>query len=154
MRFVPGRFPETADMVSLQRRFFRLRFPGLGLGAMLLLGAVGPGGCGSAPGPPTDIALAWELTPSPPQTGPAVLTFTLTDSTGGPVTGAEVELEANMAHPGMRPLFATATETAPGRYAARMSFSMAGDWVVLVTFALPDGRMLIRQIDIPGVAVP
>jgi hypothetical protein len=98
------------------------------------------------------IHIEWIVTPDPPRTGDAMLSFTLVDSTAGmPVTRAKVRLEGNMSHPGMMPILSTARETAPGRYEAPLDFTMAGDWIVLVDAELPDGRALHRQIEILGV---
>ena len=91
------------------------------------------------------------IEPQPPQLGPATLTVTLTDAGGQPIAGASVELEGNMSHAGMVPVFATATEVAPGQYRADLEFTMGGDWFILVRADLPDGRSLERQIDVPGV---
>jgi hypothetical protein len=68
-----------------------------------------------------------------------------------PVSGARVTLEGNMTHAGMTPVFAEAKEVEPGRYRATLEFTMAGDWVVLVHAALPDGRKIERQFDVKGV---
>jgi len=56
-----------------------------------------------------------------------------------------------MSHPGMEPVFASATETEPGSYAARMQLTMPGDWVILVQGTLANGERIDRQIDLKGV---
>jgi len=57
-----------------------------------------------------------------------------------------------MSHAGMSPQFAEAKETGAGRYQARLEFSMAGDWVILLHITLRDGtKQLERQFDVPGV---
>ena len=61
-------------------------------------------------------------------------------------------LEGNMSHAGMSPVFAEATEIAPGHYRAIIQLSMAGDWIVQVHLSLPDGLKLDRQFEIKGVA--
>ena len=103
-----------------------------------------------------NVVLAWAILPAPATAGqPSTFTFELTDrETGEPVAGAAAELEANMSHPGMEPVLATAAEVAPGKYEAPLTFSMGGDWFVLVEAALPDGRTLHRQVDVPGVRAP
>jgi hypothetical protein len=68
--------------------------------------------------------------------------LTLRDAAGQPVPAAVLDIEAHMEHPGMAPVVARASETAPGVYGARLSLSMAGDWVVFVTGTLPGGRRL------------
>lgn len=92
------------------------------------------------------------VSPEPPQIGPAAITVGLSDARG-PISGAALELEGNMHHAGMVPVFAQASEIAPGRYQADLEFTMSGDWFILVRAELPDGRSMERQVDIPGVDV-
>ena len=81
-----------------------------------------------------------------------LFTLALTDTTTGtPVTGAVVRLEGNMSHPGMTPALGEAREIEPGRYQAQLDLDMAGDWFLVVDATLPDGRLLHRQVDLPGV---
>jgi hypothetical protein len=75
------------------------------------------------------------------------------DADGELIENAELELEANMSHAGMVPVFASAREVAPGRYEASLEFTMGGDWFILVRSELPDGRSLERRVDLPGVDV-
>ena len=98
-----------------------------------------------------DVGVELAIEPEPPQLGPATVTVTLTDSGGAPITGAGVELEGNMSHAGMVPVFGQAPEVAPGRYQAQLEFTMAGDWFILVRAELPDGRSMERVIEVPGV---
>lgn len=92
------------------------------------------------------------VTPDPPSVGPAVLTLRLSDaSTGQAITGAAVRIEATMSHAGMRPVFGSAREEAPGRYVTALELTMGGDWILLVDATLPDGRRLHRQLPLPGV---
>lgn len=97
------------------------------------------------------VTLDWTITPDPPAAGPVRLSLTLTDASGQPVPGAEVRLEGNMSHPGMRPVFASAREVSPGTYEAPLELTMGGDWFLLVDARLPDGGTLHRQVDLPGV---
>jgi hypothetical protein len=64
------------------------------------------------------------LSPEPPQIGPSMVSVTLAEAGGQLIQGAEVELEANMSHAGMVPVFTTALEVAPGRYEAALEFTM------------------------------
>ena len=91
------------------------------------------------------------IEPHPPQLGPARITVELADAGGQPIAGAKVELEGNMNHAGMVPVFVRATEGTPGRYEADLEFTMGGDWFILVRADLPDGRSMERQVDVPGV---
>jgi hypothetical protein len=51
----------------------------------------------------------------------------------------------------MAPLMAGAVERTPGVYDAAFAFTMQGDWVLLVTIALPDGTRVERRIDVANV---
>ena len=85
---------------------------------------------------------SWTLSPDPPKVGPAVLALSLTDARARPVTGARWRIEGHMTHPGMRPVVAEVTEGTRGRYEARFSFTMAGDWVLLARAEwAPDQRL-------------
>ena len=97
------------------------------------------------------ISLSSALTPSSPVVGPATLTVTLRNSSGSVVTGAKVRLEGHMSHPGMTPVIADATERTPGVYVAPFSFTMPGDWVLLVSAALSDGGRVERRIEVANV---
>lgn len=100
---------------------------------------------------PLDLTLEHEVFPQPPRVGRVTITLIMTDGLKRPVTRAYFRLEANMSHPGMAPIFAEATETAPGRYQSILELSMAGDWYVVVQGALADGRNLEHKFDIKGV---
>lgn len=108
-------------------------------------------GCTSSDNTDSAINLEWEITPVPPQVGMANLKITLRDSTDQLIEGAEVKLEGNMSHPGMEPVLTTAEEVSPGKYSAKMKFTMGGDWFILVNAILADGNEAIKQITIPGV---
>jgi hypothetical protein len=88
--------------------------------------------------------------PQPPQVGPNTVTFRLAMGSV-PVTGAHVELEGDMAHAGMAPVFGSAKEISPGQYQGQLVLNMPGDWVVLLHITLPDGRKLEEQMKVNGV---
>ena len=98
-----------------------------------------------------NITITHQFTPQPARVGPLHATFTLTDAASKPVTGAQVQLEADMAHPGMAPIFGKAEEVAPGQYEGKLNLTMGGDWVVLLHVKLADGQKLERQIELNGV---
>ena len=108
-------------------------------------------GCREADKPPPDIVIVHEITPQPVKAGPATITLRLSDSGGTPCNGAEVRLEGNMSHPGMRPIFSEAREVGPGRYEAPIEITMGGDWIIIVHITLPEGRKLQHQFEIKGV---
>lgn len=107
--------------------------------------------CQSSEETQPNIQLDWEIEPNPPAVGMAVINITLRDSTEQLIEGADVELEGNMSHPGMQPVFATAEEVEPGIYSAEVEFTMGGDWFFLIESTLPDDRVVERQININGV---
>ncbi len=112
----------------------------------LLFGACSGGGTGAG-----GLSVTWRLDPTPPAVGPTALEVRLIDPAGAPVTGASLEVEANMNHAGMVPVFATLEETGPGTYEGTVDFTMGGDWFLLVEAALDDGRTVERTLDVKGV---
>lgn len=108
-------------------------------------------GCGGTD--PADVVrVSWTLDPSPPLVGtPIVARLTLRDTDQKPITGARLRLEGMMSHPGMAPVSAAVTEKGNGEYEAPLQFTMAGDWILLVTGELPGGMAFTRQIEITGV---
>jgi hypothetical protein len=98
------------------------------------------------------VAVECGISPQPVRVGPAILNVKLHDAAGQPVAGARVDLEADMSHPGMAPVFAPAREGAPGQYQGSLPLAMPGDWVMLIHVTLPDGRKLDRQLSVPGVS--
>lgn len=94
------------------------------------------------------VTIECEISPEPARIGPATVTFRLADPAARPVTGAHIVLEADMSHAGMAPVDGEAKEITPGRYQAHLTFEMAGDWVILLHFILPDGQRLEGQIDV------
>lgn len=108
-------------------------------------------GCRSSGDAKPDITLNLDIKPSPPRVGKATLNLTMRDSIDKLITGADVKLEGNMSHPGMKPVITKAQEVEPGQYSAEMNFAMAGDWFVIVTTSLDDSTKVEKQIKIPGV---
>jgi hypothetical protein len=113
----------------------------------LILAACQRGSSGDIP----EIGINLSVSPDPPAVGTATVILNLTNADNQPITGATIELEGNMSHAGMVPVFSQATEQKDGQYEAPLEFTMAGDWFILVKATLPDGRKLERQIDVPGV---
>lgn len=73
------------------------------------------------------------------------------ESRSRPVTQARVQVEADMSHAGMAPVFSEAREIRPGVYQTAIDFSMAGDWVLLLHIRMADGRRAEQQIDVRDV---
>jgi hypothetical protein len=98
------------------------------------------------------IAASWTLDPAPPGVGhPTVTRITLRDSTDAPIVGAKLRLEGHMSHPGMTPVITDVVERAAGEYEAQLQFSMAGDWILVLSGETQDGVRLTKQLDVVGV---
>ena len=102
----------------------------------------------------SNLSIAHKVSPQPPHVGQVTITLSVYDASGEPVSAARINLEGNMSHPGMVPVFADAREMEPGQYLSTMELSMAGDWYVIAHVTLPDGRKLDHQFDIKGVSQP
>lgn len=116
--------------------------------AQMLLGV----GCRKPASAQGDVSIEESIAPQPVRAGTETISFQLTNAAHQPISGAHVQIEGDMNHPGMAPVFSDATETSPGSYKASLNFSMGGDWVVLFHITLSDGRKIERQIDVKGVA--
>ena len=116
--------------------------------ALAAVAAVGAwvAACREAARPPDDLRIEWRLTPAPATVGPSTIRLTLLDASGRPVPDARLRLEGQMTHPGMAPAIADVHERASGEYEAAMTFSMAGDWVLLLDGELADGRRVRREM--------
>jgi hypothetical protein len=108
-------------------------------------------GCHQATRQPDGLVIESEILPQPLQTGAVILNLKARDAASRPVTGARIELEGDMSHPGMAPVFGRATEDAEGHYSGRLDLPMGGDWVILMHVTLADGQKIERQIDVKGV---
>jgi hypothetical protein len=97
------------------------------------------------------ISVQEQITPQPVKTGLASLSIILTDEAAQAIAHATIQVEGDMSHPGMSPVFSQATEVEPGKYQAPINFTMGGDWAVLLHIRLPDGRKVERQINVPNV---
>ena len=107
--------------------------------------------CSRKSDPEPDLVLTHEILPQPPRVGSASVSIDLTDRDGSPISGAKINVEGNMTHPGMAGVEGEAHEIGSGHYVASLTFSMGGDWVLNVHGRLADGRTLTRQFDVKGV---
>jgi hypothetical protein len=113
--------------------------------------ALAVSGCHRSAGAAQGIAVEESIAPQPVSMGSEAVTLRLADAAGHPLTHAHIQVEGDMNHPGMAPVFSNAIETAPGSYQAPLTFTMGGDWVVLAHITLADGRRIERQWDVKGV---
>jgi hypothetical protein len=105
--------------------------------------------CGSRATPAATLSAT--LLPSSPTVGPATLTVRLRSSAGSAIAGASVQLEGHMSHPGMTPVIAAASERSAGEYVVPFTYTMPGDWVLIVSAALPDGGRVEKRIEVANV---
>jgi hypothetical protein len=118
---------------------------------LLLAGLCWIGACAAAPDA-RDIDLTWRTTPTLPVVGATTTAeIVLRDGARQPVSGARLDVEGHMSHPGMAPVIGTAREREAGVYQIEFQLPMAGDWIVLVRGTLADGRTLSHRVDIAGV---
>jgi hypothetical protein len=101
--------------------------------------------------PLSNLSIAHKVSPQPPHVGQVTITLSVYDASEKPVSGARINLEGNMSHAGMVPVFADAREMEPGRYLSTMELSMAGDWYVIAHVTLSDSRKVDHQFEIKGV---
>jgi len=93
-----------------------------------------------------------QFEPNPPTThGPVKLSVSLSDAAGKPLQIDQLEVEGDMNHAGMTPVFAHLHKTGPGEFAGEIQFTMGGDWFILLTAQLPGNTHFIKKIDVPGV---
>jgi hypothetical protein len=120
--------------------------------ALLLLGAMlAIAGCRKPADSPGDISVSESITPQPVRVGKETVSIVLRDPARQLVAHARIQVEGDMDHPGMAPVFSDAVETAPGVYEAPLTFTMGGDWVVLLHVTLVDGRKIEGQMYVKGV---
>jgi len=132
------------------------RVPGssaTGLAATILAAVFSIGALGGCGGGGSEAALAIEVAtvPSPASVGPTELVLAIRDEAGAPLAGAEVRIEATMAHAGMVPEFADAEEIEAGRYRAELELTMGGDWLLIVDVVLADGTEVQQVVPLNGV---
>ena len=108
--------------------------------------------CRPAPnGAQIDAEAIVRFDPNPPVIGTNMLTVSLTNTAGQPVRLGAIDVEGNMNHAGMRPVFARLQETAPGKYTGPIHFTMGGDWFLLLTRESAAEGTLNEKVDVPGV---
>ncbi|MFO7302219.1 MAG: FixH family protein [Acidobacteriota bacterium] len=101
----------------------------------------------SGPQAPFSPGFTAELTPTPPVVGREFdVRLEVAEASVPLLDAAALELEGHMTHPGMAPEVARLVEDAPGRYRARIRITMAGEWVLLVTGRLANGRPVREEV--------
>jgi hypothetical protein len=99
-----------------------------------------------------DVTVNWNVQPPRPSASvEVVVQLEMVTADAVPVTGAKMQCAAQMSHPGMAPIMTAVVERGPGIYEARLQFSMAGDWVLVASGELPDGRRIESSFRVPDV---
>ena len=100
-----------------------------------------------------DVGITWAIEPARPAVETvATVRFTLQNDRGEALRGARLRLAAHMSHPGMTPIAARVIDRGNGIYESRLELSMAGQWTVVVSGELADGRRITRQTAVAVVA--
>jgi YtkA-like len=92
--------------------------------------------------------IACRVLPEPHRVGPADVQISVFDSHGKAVPTARVSIEADMSHPGMKPVFASASARDNGRYDAKLDLDMPGDWVLSIRAEFKNGLSANEQVRI------
>ncbi|HMM41228.1 MAG TPA: FixH family protein [Thermomicrobiales bacterium] len=129
------------------------RAPAGGFILLLIIVLTGCGGRDDASGS-GNVTARIMLHPAPAVVGPARVEMRLTDRSNAPVTGATVQVEGTMSHAGMAPVIRDAVETADGQYTVDdFAFTMAGDWVLIVSGTTGAGAPIKARVDIGAVGI-
>lgn len=82
------------------------------------------------------------------EVGPTVLQITVTGEDGQPLDNVSFNVKGDMTHAGMVPVLAESDGNGEqGVYHIPFEWTMAGDWIVTVDAALPDGQTISQQFD-------
>jgi hypothetical protein len=133
-------------MAQPQRRLTDLVAAAVGL----LLAASIPAACARQPAADdtAGVFVTTRLIPPQPTVGPATLTVSLSGATADTLGRASVQVVGHMTHPGMTPVVASVTPRGPDVYDAVVDFTMPGDWMLIATVRLHDGRRLESRVPV------
>lgn len=99
-----------------------------------------------------EITVTWTLNPRRPTADAEIIVrLELVNADGSPVNGARLQCDAQMSHPGMTPIAGAVVERGQGVYETRLRLTMPGDWVLVASGELPDGRRVASSTRVPGV---
>lgn len=94
------------------------------------------------------VSLTWKMSPAVINnlTLPVSFVFHLSEENQKPIADAQIDLVANMAHPGMVPLRVKVETLGNGDYVGRCFLSMHGDWILFLTIKLKNGVQVKKEI--------
>lgn len=101
----------------------------------------------------SEIQISLNFNSSPVTVGVAEVEVSVADREGKPLSMGELDLEGNMNHAGMKPVFSTVKESSPGTYTGELEFTMGGDWFVIISGTQSDGTVFEQTVNVPGVQV-
>ena len=114
--------------------------------AAALLASVCTPAATPTPGNPGQPAITVSTNPSPPNSLVTTeLIIDVLDASGQPLTGATVNILADMVGHSMGLMQGQATDQGNGRYATAVPFVMGGDWKVTVEVRDGQRSLLLRQ---------
>lgn len=99
----------------------------------------------------TSLTMTLRTEPAPPVVGKGQIEVMVSAPGTGPMTDARVEVEATMAHAGMKSSFATLQHRADGTYEGSLDWTMGGDWIVIVRVTPPSGTVVEQRFPVAGV---
>jgi hypothetical protein len=114
---------------------------------VVLLG--GAPGCRKSLPQAIEIQSSWTVTPPQPIVGADVTAdLILAGENGQSLSGAVIQFEGHMDHPGMAPVIAQAQDMRNGHYSGTMRLTMAGNWTLIATGQLPGGIRFHRPLGV------
>jgi hypothetical protein len=93
------------------------------------------------------VTIDLSVAPNPPAVGDATLVISVEDENGDPINNANIAIRGDMNHAGMQPVLRDVTNGREGDYTVPFEWTMGGDWYVVVTATLPDGKVVEKQFD-------
>jgi hypothetical protein len=88
-----------------------------------------------------NFTISYQIPEGQDSLGESIIEIKVKDvKTGEAVEDARIQIEGNMSHPGMAPVFAKVLEIGDGVYKAQINFNMAGDWILTANVLAKDGR--------------
>ena len=77
---------------------------------------------------------------------PVEFVFNLKDKDSNNISKAKIEIEANMNHSGMVPVFTEAKYLEGPTYKSTFKLTMHGEWILFLTITLPDGKVVKKEV--------
>jgi hypothetical protein len=127
---------------------------------LVFLTMVGVSGCATpaatpAPAASGPVQVTLTTNPNPAvSSGETELVIEVKDDAGKAVSGATVQVSVDMLSHSMGAMEGPATDQGNGRYATKVPFGMAGDWVVTVEVRQGDTILATQEVTLPVQPAP